>query len=522
MSSYGGAKVSHGPSDRAALRIPTATRDRHGSTTDRAATPFGGRRPMAGPALGVNHILALQRSIGNKAVAQLLAVPLGEDAMSPPPMTSVQRDKYKDWKKAAEKKPTKGVVRDPRLGGVDFSVDKYLAASKSKDLGGQLYWLCQLKVNLAEVSAHGLGEATSKRTALAKSVASQIVKTEKAIDKDKTLTLEDKKKFRAYITMGGDSGLYARRDLEGKSIGKGIPGGWLGGLSEDRDAQGDLTDEAVQGIEDAKTKELEELKTKFESAGIVGDVTRKQAKKAIEDTKVDSITKTTFESNQYEKGADLSNDPADEEIKAVSVAGTTVNIHYNKTDPNFGVRKAALKSALTLIQGKMAVPIPAFDAYMPKFSWKVENTGSKGNIQIHVTEIGNRAEFYLPNTILLTMGAMDAKVTNSVSATVYNAAQQKGEYAANRGIATTVHELGHLIHYKLAPKSFLNLQMSVLRGEISTGAPRKQHVTQAVSGYGATNPRETVAEIFTGIVFGKAYDKDLMDIYKSFGGPAMG
>src|SRR6185437_1190192 len=106
-----------------------------------------------------------------------------------------------------------------------------------------------------------------------------------------------------------------------------------------------------------------------------------------------------------------------------NLAGTTVQIFYNTTDGNFAMRKKALETALGLIQPKLTVPIPAFDAYFPKFSWTLsKSTGSKGDILIHAREVGSRAEFYLPNTILLTMGAMDSKVTTSVSAEIYKKA----------------------------------------------------------------------------------------------------
>ncbi|MGH3851367.1 MAG: DUF4157 domain-containing protein, partial [Pseudonocardiaceae bacterium] len=146
-------------------------------------------------------------------------------------MAAVQRaDKYSKWKNKADKESKSKAGRSERLQSLDFQVEKYLTASSSKDLGAQLYWLAQLKINLAELSAHGLTEAKGTRKDLAKSVDRRILQTQTAINKDKTLSLADKKKFRAYITMGGDSGQYARRDFEGKKIGN-VPGGWLEGLS---------------------------------------------------------------------------------------------------------------------------------------------------------------------------------------------------------------------------------------------------------------------------------------------------
>jgi hypothetical protein len=82
-----------------------------------------------------------------------------------------------------------------------------------------------------------------------------------------------------------------------------------------------------------------------------------------------------------------------------------------------------------------------------------------------------------------------------------------------KATAVVVHELGHLIHAHRSPDSFwANRIMGTpsvpvnIGGEVSNYAMRR-------------NPDEFVAEVFTGLVYGKTYSAEVMAEYDRLGGP---
>jgi hypothetical protein len=71
--------------------------------------------------------------------------------------------------------------------------------------------------------------------------------------------------------------------------------------------------------------------------------------------------------------------------------------------------------------------------------------------------------------------------------------------------------MGHMMHYQNAPGKFLGLHMTTFKG------PSSQLATTEVSAYGA-NPREFVAEVFLGLVYGKNFSDDVLRMYRDLGG----
>ena len=81
------------------------------------------------------------------------------------------------------------------------------------------------------------------------------------------------------------------------------------------------------------------------------------------------------------------------------------------------------------------------------------------------------------------------------------------------GTGTVVHELGHAVHYATSPSKFHNLHFTHFAGG--------GDIANKVSGY-STNPPEFVAEVFTGIVYGRSFGADVIKLYAAFGGPRLG
>lgn len=118
---------------------------------------------------------------------------------------------------------------------------------------------------------------------------------------------------------------------------------------------------------------------------------------------------------------------------------------------------------------------------------------------------------------------MDAKVKDSVSASLRQEAKNKSKskLEALRGVPTVVHELSHMLHFMNGGKQFIDLSFSGISGTLRDGTSRKEHIKNIVSNYGSGNPREAVAEILTGVAFGRHYDREFLDMYQVFNGPPL-
>ena len=86
------------------------------------------------------------------------------------------------------------------------------------------------------------------------------------------------------------------------------------------------------------------------------------------------------------------------------------------------------------------------------------------------------------------------------------------------GAATIVHEFGHAIHMVASPSKYHGLWGTAFTGETESGKGTLDVAKAEVSTY-ASKPREFVAEVFLGLVYGKEFSEDVMSMYRSFGGP---
>ena len=86
---------------------------------------------------------------------------------------------------------------------------------------------------------------------------------------------------------------------------------------------------------------------------------------------------------------------------------------------------------------------------------------------------------------------------------------------ADGGMYKTIfHELGHLEHEKQSKKIFEAFKFS------SFGKNQAEiDIARKVSDYAAESPVEFVAEVFSDLLNGKKYSKDIMDLYNKYGGP---
>ena len=90
------------------------------------------------------------------------------------------------------------------------------------------------------------------------------------------------------------------------------------------------------------------------------------------------------------------------------------------------------------------------------------------------------------------------------------------------------HELGHLVHEKsyalhdkcctLDAYKQANMEPTKMLKDFLAN-PEEQRIAKSVSGYAASSPNEFVAETFSYLIKGEKFTKEVMDLYKKYGGP---
>lgn len=77
--------------------------------------------------------------------------------------------------------------------------------------------------------------------------------------------------------------------------------------------------------------------------------------------------------------------------------------------------------------------------------------------------------------------------------------------------AVCVHEIGHILHESFDPEFFWSA---------AANATTPPSLGGKVSMYAAANIKEFVAEVFTGMIYGQRFDKELMEEYEKYHGPS--
>jgi hypothetical protein len=123
-----------------------------------------------------------------------------------------------------------------------------------------------------------------------------------------------------------------------------------------------------------------------------------------------------------------------------------------------------------------------------------------------------RAVFNAPNFIHLRGDTVKNPIDEKIDGQWKNLSTQIEESEGDAsGAPSVVHEMGHMMHYRNAPGKFLGLH-----GTTFTGVNGNLASTE-VSAYGS-NPREFVAEVFLGLIYGKNFSDDVLRMYRDLGG----
>ena len=120
-----------------------------------------------------------------------------------------------------------------------------------------------------------------------------------------------------------------------------------------------------------------------------------------------------------------------------------------------------------------------------------------------------RAVFNPPNFVHLS----SAVVGNPIQDTIGDFYKNLSTEVDPSGAGSVVHELGHMMHYATSASDFYSLHSSQFTG------PEGPELSARVSYYATTAPREFVAEVFMGLVYGRTFDDEVLAMYGAFGGP---
>lgn len=199
--------------------------------------------------------------------------------------------------------------------------------------------------------------------------------------------------------------------------------------------------------------------------------------------------------------------PGKDVVTPIVSGGVTMTVTHNDADVNFRPRLKLFEAAIKRIKGAgFAFPV-ALDVHLPKFGRSID---AQSLCESNSTP---RAVFNPPNFIHLSSEV----VGNPIDTTL----QDEGGKEVYKNLSTTldpegestvVHEMGHMLHYNATPSQFFGLHGASFTKEGDLIAAR-------VSGYAAGHPREFVAEVFLGLVYGKDWDDEILEMYSAYGGP---
>ena len=207
---------------------------------------------------------------------------------------------------------------------------------------------------------------------------------------------------------------------------------------------------------------------------------------------------------------------------AMDIGGVTMQVEHNASDVNLDERLKLLRDAVGKITAA-GIKVPALNVHLPKYgrSLKLKATdGASGELSCEIPDKSDRAVFIPPNFMHLSSDVIGTPDVTKVKNPVSGAEEYKFSSTGfdPSGAATIVHEFGHALHLALAPTKYHGLWGTSFTGKTPSGKLPSQVANAEVSQYGG-KPREFVAEVFLGLVYGKEYSEDVIAMYRSFGGP---
>lgn len=329
-----------------------------------------------------------------------------------------------------------------------------------------------------------------------------------------------------YETVAPGQEKYAKREAPGSLVGKAKTGtltGYSKALSLPRLADGSLSPDAIAIMNEEQGKESqgyidEGRKGGFKNAPIDKAGMRALAKTLKKvgvgpgDAQLNAISGKSRMPELLNLLKPLSGKSlgayqaatgkADESVvSSVESGGITMHVYHGTSDVNFKPRLKMFEGAIERIQGAGFKLPSSLLVHLPKFGRQID---VKALCAIGGTP---RAVFNPPNFIHLSSAIVGNPIDDKKGGESF---QTLSSNLDPEGPATVVHEMGHLMHFQSSASNFYSLQ---------SASHRQPMVARKVSTYATNSPREFVAEVFLGLVYGKAFDDDVIQMYQGLGGP---
>ena len=172
--------------------------------------------------------------------------------------------------------------------------------------------------------------------------------------------------------------------------------------------------------------------------------------------------------------------------------GQSYTIFKDHDDPDANTKAAAVHKAVKTIKDSgLNIPL-ALRVYCTK-AYEAQNRAFSRGAQWDEVAI-----------VILGRAALTGGRPDAMSATQAN--------GFDKPTITCVHEIGHILNERNLGDSFWEKD-SIMTGKATNGAE--------VSGYAAQNKKEFVAEVFAGLMLGRAFSDACMQEYASLGGPQL-
>ncbi|MFG3468542.1 glycosyltransferase [Streptomyces sp. NPDC047982] len=292
----------------------------------------------------------------------------------------------------------------------------------------------------------------------------------------------------------------------------------------DRTPHGALSDGALDAADELSRQQLAAKRDQAATGGVAVDAgVSADRVRELMDSALNDLTRSTLypeltsyldradQDEALDTGSHLGNlTPVVEDVH-----GTQVTVHGDPTDSLRDARIDNFRKAVITVQ-EAGFHVPDVELHLPKYGRFLEvhddlvAERSGGRLQ--------RAEYLAPNAVIASPDIVGNPLTNKLAGNRYRYLSTELDPS---GVGTMVHELGHFLHYVNARAQYHDLAFTQFTGRSGQDGDAVPHQALAlgVSAYAAGNPREFVAEVFTGLVYGKPFSPEVMRMYHGLGGP---
>jgi hypothetical protein len=464
-------------------------------------------RPADPTRADAKSVITMQRKAGNRATTQWLRS--GASA-------AVQRDLTKKIPA-----PKWSVSRPSSVKAIDGSVaaltDKMAKLPGAIDDAKKLIAAVYATIAAFRTSKDGSGKWAAAVTAL----ETEIRAKEGEVDAKIAVRQKGEDRYAVYKSLEPELARYAARSqLTASDFEKDIDEPSIrNALAGPRGQGGELTTAATDEMTTAQESDIAKESAGGQGISFAG-LSLDQLRTFMAAHKNELTGKTMYP--ELKNVTDPNGNPDAVTTTVMDIGGARMVVEHNASDANLDERLKLIKEAVAKITAA-GLTMPQLRVHLPKYGrgLKLKATeDASGAIGCEDTDKSSRAVFVPPDFMHLSSELIGTPNVSKIRNKVTGADEYQFSSTGfdPSGAATIVHEIGHALHFTTAPAKYHGLWGTSFSGEAPSGKPTSLVATTEVSQYG-NKPREFVAEVFLGLVYGKEFSEDVMSMYRSFGGP---